>query len=115
MSQEQLSRGGLRGIWNAPRVRCARCHRWFVLVCVRTSVSLVCCFVDDRADSLFMSVERGEGEALPLVLPEELALLQADVVHLIGRAAAVGALPLVGRAAPPLPGEKRRDGKLIDS
>ena len=71
--------------------------------------------IDSGDDSLFMSVERSEGEALPLVLPEELALLQADVVHLIGRAAAVGALPLVGRTAPPLPGGKHRSGTCIVS
>ena len=52
---------------------------------------------------LLVSVEGGEGETLPLVLPEELALLQTDVMHLIGRAAPVGALPLVGRACSALP------------
>lgn len=45
--------------------------------------------------SLLVCVEGGEGETLPLVLPKELALLQTNVMHLIGRAAAVGALPLV--------------------
>lgn len=50
-----------------------------------------------------MGVEGGEGETLALVLAEELALVQADVVHFIGRAAAVGAVPLVGRASPALP------------
>lgn len=45
---------------------------------------------------LLVGVEGGEGETLALVLAKELALVQADVVHLVGRAAAVGAVPLVG-------------------
>lgn len=48
-------------------------------------------------------MEGGEGETLALVLAKELALVQADVVHLISRAAAVGAVPLVGRASSAFP------------
>ena len=43
-----------------------------------------------------MRMKGGKRETLPLVLSEKFALLQADVMHLIGRAAAVRALPLVG-------------------
>ena len=56
---------------------------------------------------LFMSMEGGKGETLPLVLPEELALLQTYVMHLIGRAAPVGALPLVSRTCSALPGTEK--------
>lgn len=55
------------------------------------------------SDLLFVSVKGGKGEALALVFPEEFALLQADVVHLVGRAASVGLVPLVGRARAALP------------
>lgn len=37
----------------------------------------------------------GKSETFPLVLPKEFALLQTDVMHLISRAAPVGAVPLV--------------------
>lgn len=37
----------------------------------------------------------GKGETLALVLPKEFALLQPDVMHLIGWASPVGSVPLV--------------------
>ena len=40
-----------------------------------------------------MGVERGVGEALPLVLSEELAVAQSYVVDLVARATAVHPLP----------------------
>lgn len=52
---------------------------------------------------LFVSMKGGKGETLALVLPEEFAFIQADVVHLVGRAAPVGPVPLVSRARPTLP------------
>lgn len=50
-----------------------------------------------------MSMKGGKGETLALVLPEEFAFIQADVVHLVGRASPVGPVPLVSRARPTLP------------
>lgn len=44
-----------------------------------------------------MRVEGGVGEALPVVLAEELAVAQADVVDLVAGATAVRPLPLLGR------------------
>lgn len=42
-------------------------------------------------------MKRCKGETLAMIVPKEFTLLQADVVHLIGRAAPVCAVPLVGR------------------
>lgn len=47
--------------------------------------------------SLLVGVESRVGEALALVLPEEHAVAQADVVHLIAGAATVNPLPLLRR------------------
>lgn len=47
-----------------------------------------------------MRVEGGVGEALPVVLAEELAVAQADVVDLVPGAPAVRPLPLLGRHLP---------------
>lgn len=44
---------------------------------------------------LLVGVEGRVGEALALVLAEELAVTHADVVHLVARAASVHALPLL--------------------
>lgn len=44
---------------------------------------------------LFVSVKGCKCKTFALVLPKEFTLLQADVMHLISRAAAVGAVPLV--------------------
>lgn len=44
-----------------------------------------------------MRVEGGVGEALAVVLSEELAVTQADVVDLVPGATAVRSLPLLGR------------------
>lgn len=52
---------------------------------------------------LFVSVERGKYKTFALVLPKEFTLLQADVMHLIRRAAPVGAVPLVCRTCTTLP------------
>ena len=46
-------------------------------------------------DSLLVGMKGGKGETLALVFPEEFTLLQADVVHLVGGAAAVRSVPLV--------------------
>lgn len=53
---------------------------------------------------LFVSVKGGKRKTFPLVLPKEFTLLQADVMHLISRAAPVGAVPLVCWTHTPLPG-----------
>lgn len=39
-------------------------------------------------------MKAGVGEALPLVLPEESAVAQDDVIDLVARTAAVKAMPL---------------------
>lgn len=44
---------------------------------------------------LLVSVKGGKCKTFALVLPKEFTLLQADVMHLISRAAPVGAVPLV--------------------
>lgn len=46
-------------------------------------------------DLLFVSMKGRKGETLALVFPEEFTFLQADVVHLVGRAAPVRSVPLV--------------------
>lgn len=50
----------------------------------------VCCL-------LFVGVKGRVGEALAVVLPEELAVTEADVVDLVARATAVRPLPLLWR------------------
>lgn len=52
---------------------------------------------------LFVSVKGGKRKTFALVLPKEFTLLQADVMHLISRAAPVGAVPLVCCTCTPLP------------
>lgn len=52
---------------------------------------------------LFVSVEGGKYKTFALVLPKEFTLLQADVMHLVRRAAPVGAVPLVCRTCTTLP------------
>lgn len=44
-----------------------------------------------------MGVEGCVGEALAVVLPEELAVTEADVINFVARATAVGSLPLLWR------------------
>lgn len=58
-------------------------------------------------DLLFVSMKGGKGETLALVFPEEFTFLQADVMHLIGRAAPVGSVPLVCRTCTTLPVTER--------
>lgn len=53
---------------------------------------------------LLVGVKGGKCKTFALVLPKEFTLLQADVMHLIGRAAPVGAVPLVCWARTSLPG-----------
>lgn len=48
-----------------------------------------------RYNILLVSVEGGKCKTFALVLPKEFTLLQADVMHLISRAAPVGAVPLI--------------------
>ena len=71
---------------------------WCVL-----SFFMCCRFFFHISTLLFVSMKGGKGETLSLVLAEEFTLVQADVMHLIGWAAAVGSVPLVRRARPALP------------
>lgn len=50
-----------------------------------------------------MCVKGGKGETLSLIFSKKFALFQPDVVHLIGRTAPVGELPLVDRASTAFP------------
>lgn len=59
-------------------------------------------------DLLFVSMKGGKGEALALVLSEEFTFLQANVMHLIGGAAPVGSVPLVGWTCMTLPEKQKR-------
>lgn len=52
---------------------------------------------------LFVCMKGSKGETFALIFSEEFTLLQTNVMHLIGRAAPVGPVPLVRRACTALP------------
>lgn len=50
-----------------------------------------------NVNSLLVSMKGGVGEAFAVILSEELAVTQSDVVDLVARAASVHPLPLLRR------------------
>ena len=63
-----------------------------------------------RRHLLSVRVEAGVGEALALVLAEEAAVLEHDVVDLVARAAAVQSVPVLGRGLA-LSAHRQTDGR----